>query len=358
MNNSLYSNYLIVFIFFFASLVLESQYQNNRYVTETFSNYTESLNVQFSTSVPRPNPGGGFYESLTGFPLNVREYEFTNINLFMDVYEPEGDTISTRPVVIICFGGGFVTGERQYWSMRLIAEKLARRGFVTALIDYRLGKNIFDADLAKRAVYRGLQDGRSAVRFFRADASGENHYRVDPDQIFIGGHIAGAFIALHNANLDQEFERPPSTYEWTQSCGFLGHSTCTCPDQECLDCVGDNQDFSGHANAVFSLAGAVGAIQYLESDSDLGPVLFHSEDDGTVPYDTGEPFEDIALLVLGSDLPEVYGSYRISLRADTIELPYEFYTYSNRGHGVHEETDTSLYSDIIPGIAEWFLNKD
>jgi alpha/beta superfamily hydrolase len=343
---------VLVFIFIFCLKDgLMAQFQGNRYYSEIFSDYEETLNVQFSTAVPRPNPGGGFYENLTGFPLNVREYQFTNINLFMDIYEPLGDTISKRPVVIICFGGGFVTGERQHWSMRKIAEKLARRGFVAALIDYRLGMNIFDADLAKRAVYRGLQDGRSAVRFFRADALGENHYKIDPDQIFIGGHSAGAFIALHNAYLDQEFERPPSTYQWIQSCGFLGLSSCTCPDQGCLDCVGNNQHLSGHANAVFSLAGAVGAVQYLESDSDLRTVMFHSEDDGTVPYDTGEPFEDLLWLVIGSDLPEVYGSQRISLRADTIELPYEFYSYTNRGHGVHEETSNTLYSDIIPGIS-------
>ena len=337
--------------------IISAQYINGRYITEIFNNYTETSNVQFSTNVPRPNPGGGFYETITGLPLNVREYQFTNINLAMDILQPEGDTISKRPLVIICFGGGFVTGNRQYWSMRLIAEELVKRGFVTALIDYRLGMNIFNQELAKRAVYRGLQDGRSAVRFFRADADGSNTYRIDPDHIYIGGHSAGAFVGLHNAYLDKEFERPPSTYEWTQSCGFLGLSTCICPDQGCIDCVGNNQQYSGHANAVFSLAGAVGSTQYIETNEDRKAVLFHSQDDGTVPYDSGSPFQDLLWLVIGGDLPDVYGSLPISQRSDTLQLPYEFYSYNDRGHGVHEQTGSSLYPDIIPGISNWFFEE-
>lgn len=334
-----------------------AQFNPQRYVQEIYPNITETTNVLFSSNVPRPNPGGGFYESITGYPLNVREYEFTNVNLFMNIFQPQGDTTSKRPVVIVCFGGGFVTGSKDHWSIRLIAQQLARRGFVTAVIDYRLGMNIFDEDLSKRAVYRGIQDGRSAVRFFRADAAGPNNYRIDPNQIYIGGHSAGAFIALHNAYLDKETERPASTYTWLQSCGFLGLSNCTCPNQGCLDCVGNNQSYSGHANALFSLAGAVGSVLYLENSNDPRAVLFHSQDDGTVPYNTGEPFSDISWLVVGSDLPIVYGSLPISNRSASINLPYQFFSYTDRGHGVHEQTSTTLYSDILPGIANWFYNQ-
>jgi hypothetical protein len=43
----------------------------NRYTTPLFTSVTETTNVLFSSNVPQPNPGGGFYEALTGFPLNV-----------------------------------------------------------------------------------------------------------------------------------------------------------------------------------------------------------------------------------------------------------------------------------------------
>ena len=322
----------------------------NRYNSEIFG-VTETNGITFSTGVPQPNPGGGFYEWITGLPLNVDEYDTSPVNLQMDIFEPTGDTLQKRPLVIVCFGGGFLSGSKDHWSIRLICENLAKRGYVAAAIDYRLGMNVFDADLANRAVYRGLQDARSAVRFFRADAANENIYKVDPDHIFVGGHSSGGFMALHNAYLEKEIERPLSTYEWIQDGQFV-------PDQGCLDCVGDNTGFSGHANAVFSLAGALGFTSFIETAADPKVVMFHSTDDGTVPYDSGGPFSSIIWLVVGSDLPDVYGSLPISEQADIVGLPYDFFSYTNRGHDVHEESSTALYSDIIPGISDWFFNEE
>lgn len=348
---------LMVFLLLVASQSLNSQPPNNRYTAALFQNVTETVNVLFSSNVPKPVPGGGVYETLTGLPLNVREYQTTNVNLFMNIFEPTGDTLSKRPVVIICFGGGFISGSKDHWSIRLIAQELAKRGFVTAVIDYRLGMNIFDEDLSMRAVYRGIQDGRSAVRFFKADAANANIYKVDPEQIYIGGHSAGAFIATHNAYLDKESERPASTFGWTQSCGFLGLSNCPCPNLGCLDCVGNNTSFSGHAKAVFSLAGAVGFTSYMESSSDPKIVMFHSQDDDTVPFDSGEPFGSVSGFIVGFDLPTVYGSLPMSQRADIINLPDAFYSYTSRGHNVHEQNSTTLYTDIIPGISNWFNDQ-
>lgn len=322
----------------------------DRYNADLFD-VSETNDIQFSSGVPQPNPGGGLYEWLTGYPLNASEYDTSPVDLKMDIFQPTGDTLTKRPLIIIAFGGGFLSGSKDHWSIRLLCQELAKRGYVTASIDYRLGMNIFDADLANRAVYRGLQDARSAVRFFRADAAGANTYKIDPDKIFMGGHSSGGFMALHNAYLDLEEERPLSTYEWIQEGNII-------PDQSCLDCVGDNQEFDGHANAVFSLAGALGFTSFIESANDPKVVMFHSTDDGTVPYDSGEPFSSILWAVVGSDLPTVYGSQPISTQANIVGLPYDFYSYSNRGHDVHEDGSSLLYSDIIPGISDWFFEEE
>ena len=48
-----------------------------------------------------------------------------SINLSMDVYEPEGDNLTERPVVILAHGGSFVFGDRsmmQRWCA-LLAKK-------------------------------------------------------------------------------------------------------------------------------------------------------------------------------------------------------------------------------------------
>jgi len=318
----------------------------DRYQNPIFS-VSETNDIEFSTAVPQPNPGGGFYEWTTGYPLNVDEFDTSPVDLKMDIFQPTGDTLTKRPLIIIAFGGGFLSGSKDHWSIRLLCQELAKRGFVTAAVDYRLGMNVFDSDLANRAVYRGLQDMRSAVRFFRADAAGANIYKIDSEKIFVGGHSSGAFSALHNAYLDTELERPLSTFQWMQDGEVV-------PDQGCLDCVGNNQSFSGHANAVFSLAGALGFVDFIDSPSDPTVVMFHSEDDGTVPYDSGGPFSSIIWLVVGSDLPDVYGSLPISIQADQVGLPYNFYSYTDRGHGVHEDGTSALYDDIIPGISDWF----
>ncbi|MFT4532884.1 MAG: hypothetical protein ACJA1A_002332 [Saprospiraceae bacterium] len=322
----------------------------NRYNTDLFS-VSETNEITFSSGVPQPNEGGGFYEFITGYPLNVEEYNTSPVDLKMDIFQPTGDTLGMRPLVIICFGGGFLSGSKDHWSIRLLCQNLAKRGYVTAAIDYRLGMNIFDSDLANRAVYRGLQDARSVVRFFRGDADGANIYKIDPNQIFIGGHSSGGFMALHNAYLDKESERPLSTFEWSQD----GE---TIPDQGCIDCVGNNLEYSGHANAVFSLAGALGFTSFIESGSDPSVVMFHSTDDDTVPYDSGEPFSSILWLVVGSDLPDVYGSLPISERADEVGLNYNFFSYTSRGHAVHENGGSALYSDIVPGISDWFFDEE
>lgn len=347
------NRHLFVLVLFVTYLVNAlCQPPDARYSSALFTGTTETSNVLFSSNVPRPNPGGGFYETITGLPLNVDETRTTNVNLHMNIFQPIGDTLTKRPVVIICFGGGFIDGNKDILTIRLLAQDLAKRGFVTAVMDYRLGMNIFDSDLSKRAVYRGIQDGRSAVRFFKADAAGVNAYKVDPDQIYLGGHSSGAFIATHNAYLDIDSLRPASTRAYTRPCGFF--STCSYPDLGTLDGVGDNKTFSGKAKAVFSLAGAIGELRFMDYGTGAKMAMFHSTDDGTVPFDSGQPFSSVSGFILGFDLPTVYGSNVMSNKANTLNIPHEFNSYTNRGHGVHEASSTMLHGDIVPKIANYF----
>lgn len=351
-NEELTMRYLSTIFFVSIFYTVWAQPLPNRYLEEIFTGFTITEEVQFSTAVPQPNPGGGFYEWATGYPLNVDESDISYINLYMDIYQPQGDTLSKRPVIIIAFGGGFLSGSKDHWSMKLLAEDLAKRGFVTALIDYRLGMNVFDSEISKRAVYRGIQDGMSAVRFFRADADNANVYKIDPDHIYLGGHSSGGFIALHNAFLNESNDIiPPSAGSWTQD----GNSI---PDLGCLNCVGDNLGYDGRANNVFNLAGGLGELEFVDSGEDIRPVMFHSTDDSTVPYYSGGPFSTIIWLVVGSDLPDVYGSGSVAQEMDNQGLSYQFFSYTSREHEVHEDGTTALYTDIVPSISSWFVDTN
>jgi len=233
----------------------------NRYREEVFTSLQETKDVVFSTNIPTVKTTSLFGNQLA----NEESYGQKTVTLRMNIYRPSGDSLTKRPVIIFAFGGGFVTGSKTEASMIKLCQAFARRGFVTAAIDYRLGMNISDEELSKRAVYRGLQDGRSAVRFFRKNAA---TYGVDANQIYISGHSAGSFVAYHNVYLDKDSERPASTRN------YLGR-----PDLGGLDAIGDNQTYAdgtpvnGKANGVMGFAGALGELAYIEGATDV-PGIF------------------------------------------------------------------------------------
>jgi acetyl esterase/lipase len=346
----------------FACQILQAQPLPDRYKTDVFTapQIVVTNNVVFSTNIPHVSTTNLFGNQIANEERygNVTSPPGQIVTLRMNIYQPNQtiDTLTKRPVIIFCFGGGFVTGSRTETSMIQLCQAFARRGFVTATIDYRLGMNISDEELSKRAVYRGVQDGRSAVRFFRNNA---NTYKIDPNQIFIAGHSAGAFIALHNVYMDKDSERPASTRLYM----------VTRPDLGGLDDIGDNKTdaggnpISGKANAAMGFAGALGTQDppfpqtipgFMEGANDAPAVYFHSSDDNVIPYNSGEPFSNINWLP-GFNLPDVYGSNQLRLRAIALNAPYRFWGYTSRGHGVHFD-GSNLYSDIVPRGSDFFYD--
>jgi len=317
----------------------------NRYRADVFPTVNTTSGVVFSTTIPHVSTFG-----IIGGGQLANEETFGNVRvtLRMDIYQPQGDTLTKRPVIIFCFGGGFIGGQRTSASMVALARDFARRGYVTAAIDYRLGMNLTDPEKAKRAVYRAIQDSRSAVRFFRANAA---TYRVDPNQVFVSGHSSGGFTAFHNVYLDKESERPASTF----TSGRMA-------DLGTLDGIGDNKTdangnpISGKANGAMGFAGALADPNLIEGPADVPVSMFHSSDDRTVLYNSGEPFTDINFLP-GLNLPIVSGGNALSARATAAGAPHIFYPYTNRGHDVHFNKNTNaLYPDIVPRGSGFFYD--
>ena len=137
-----------------------------------------------------------------------------NVNLTMDIFEPFGDTLAKRPLVVLAFGGAFLIGSKEDGDIQSVCDSLARRGYVTASINYRLGMNVVDGNSAERAIYRSMQDFSAAIRYLKEYA---DLYRIDTNYIYAGGVSAGGFAALHMAFMD-EADRLPS------SCGAGGFS--------------------------------------------------------------------------------------------------------------------------------------
>lgn len=149
-------------------------------------------------------------------------------------------------------------------------------GYVAVTIQYRLSatdkSSWVETDTMKRAVNHAVEDARSAIDWLRAHAT---EYRIDTNQIFIGGSSAGAITSLHVAYQDDG---------WNKT-GMKG---------------------------VIDLWGAL--LSDLQIDSSEPPVIIiHGTEDMTVPFKLS--------LALVKKLKEA-------------EVPFEFYPVKGTGHGV------------------------
>ena len=86
--------------------------------------------------------------------LFLFEWNTIDIDLEMDIYEPAGDTISNRPVIIFIHSGAFFSGDNEADDMVTLSIESAKRGYVAVSISYRLGLNVLSGYSGERAVYR------------------------------------------------------------------------------------------------------------------------------------------------------------------------------------------------------------
>lgn len=306
-------SFVILAIFFVGHLEAQLPY-NNRYHSPVFDSITIDTNVVYGTA------------PALVFPY-LSESNTVDEDLLMDIYQPAADTLNLRPLIICAHSGAFLSGSRKNDDMVDFCDSLAHRGYVAASIDYRLGMNILNSASSVRAVYRGLQDGRAAVRFFKEFAG---QYKIDTNQIYLLGSSAGSFIGLHNMFMDTEAERPPETYDN--------------PDLGCLDCSGNSYQHSGKANAVVSLWGALKDTSLIVNTDSLPLFLAHGTNDDVVFFDVGSPF--------GYPIfPEAYGSWPISLQRDYFGYPAQTYFVEGVGHEFYG-ADNGMWGPMGPN-AYW-----
>ena len=187
-------------------------------------------------------------------------------------------------------------------------------GYVAASADYRLGWNPFLAQEEARrltlinASYRGIQDVRSCIRFFKLNAA---TYGIDTNKIMLFGQGTGGYLSLGAASLDT-FSKIPNTefgplkffYNGTpmineaRNGNIHGTSFGIVPltsvdtftragDTLCLpNNLGPTSNFQMQVN----LGGALGDLTWL--DSKTVPIIsFHA------PYDRFAPYADGVLFV-------------------------------------------------------------
>ncbi len=137
-------------------------------------------------------------ETPAGFTLITKDiavYPEHTVTLTLYVPEKEGK----YPAVLDIHGGGWK--DRQVEQDKPMMERLATRGFVTAIVAYRL---------STQAPYpAAINDCKAAVRYLRAHAA---ELKIDPDRIGVmggsaGGHLTG-LMAMTNGLSEYEGDGP------------------------------------------------------------------------------------------------------------------------------------------------------
>lgn len=317
-------NYILVILVFTSlcqSIILAQAVCNQqRYIDDLFSVTTTSNMGPYGTA-----------DALNG-PFYTNQSNTSPQDLFFDFYEPTGDTLSKRPLIIMAFGGSFLAGSKTQPELVAYCEAMTKKGYCVASIDYRLGFSIFSSAGAIRAVYRGAQDFNSAVRYFREFAS---TYKIDPDHIIGGGNSAGAFNALHTAYGD----------ETDRIIGSILDPTFDTPDLGCFACTGNTYVQDPKPNAIVNLWGAIGEVSWMDPD-EAAIISFHGLDDTTVSPNYASPY--------GYPIfPQVYGSNPIHNQANNIGLVNELNVYPGEGHELWG--NAALATEIVDKSAI-FLN--
>lgn len=113
-------------------------------------------------------------------------------NLHLDVYAAKKQA-APQPVFIFVHGGTWVHGKKS--TYRYLGKRMAKKGIVTVVIDYRL---------SPAADYKGMtMDAAEALKWVHDSIS---RYGGDPNQMYVSGHSAGGQIAGLVATDDHYFD--------------------------------------------------------------------------------------------------------------------------------------------------------
>ncbi len=317
-------NLLLLYLLLTLSVGLRAQECDGQRYYDTLFNVNLVSDIKFGEA-PQP---------LLPDSNNIQE-------LFMDVYQPDGDTLSARPLIIWAFGGGFILGSKTSPDIVKLSRAFAKRGYVTAAIDYRLSTDlIVNSDLSNvyEAVLKATHDMAASIRYFYKDAATVNDFKIDTSRIYIGGVSAGAIAALQIAHFDELSEVPIEIDSLFQaSGGFEGNS--------------GNQGYAQNIAGVISLCGAILDTAWINPNITTPIVSMHGTSDSIVPYGS----ESLTLLNIAVD---VDGSSSIHSKLDQYGIVNDFYIWQGANHTpfiLNQISEAEAYMDTTIWFVRDFL---
>ena len=313
--------YLLVSLLLFSIVTIAqpADCSGSRFITNTFTS-EQVMGIQFGSNT-----------TIGGNPQN----------LFMDIYQPVGDTSTDRPVIILAHGGSFIGGVRD--DVRFLAEEYAERGFVAVTIDYRLYDifAIIDSAAAISVIIDGVSDMKAAVRFFRQDvAENGNTYGIDTANIYVGGINAGALLALHTALVNSGDNIPQHFLDALNSDGgFQGNSST-------------NTQFSSAVAGVINFSGGLHVLSAINED-DVPVYSVHNQQDNIIPYTSGPIVVDLGITQIS--LINVHGGSGISDAATTANVENTLISVPGSEHLSYFSTDAATFQDSVIQASALFI---
>lgn len=301
-NRKSYSILLIVACLLFPATLLAQI--GSRYASPVFGDVTTTTEIPFSSV--------------------VGEDQILPTTLYLDFYEPFGDTLSARPLVITVFGGAFVAGNRDWSDMVEYCTRFAKHGYAAASIDYRLLPilSISSGSLIRDA-YMASQDVSSAIRYFKAYCQ---EYRIDTNNIFLLGNSAGSIATLNEIFMSDE-ERPDVTFDF--------------PDLGPINSSGELEyaGFSSKVAGAVAQWGGVLDVNVIDVDEYVPLCLIHGTADNVVPFDSGYCYSSLPLPIF----PYMYGSYAIANHLSDLGIEdYEFHPFEGEKHNFYSAENGNL----------------
>ena len=360
---------ILPFLSFLA--ILGSTFAQERYVDEVFSDVSVQSNIEYGMNFSVIAATLGIPYAPTGSDLN-QDGVVDVAALEFDLYQPDGDSISERPLVIVLHTGTFLpivangnpTGMRQDLATTAICESYAKRGYVVANLEYRLGWNPIQETQAlkgaqlMKAVYRAIQDTKGAVRFFKKDvAENGNTWGIDTSRIILTGQGSGGWVALGYATVDkyEEITLP----KFLDVDEITGDVTALIDTSEIGDWDGyggafnnvNNPGYSNEVHMVCSMGGGIGDLSWLEA-GDIPMCAVHGPTDDVAIYTTGNVSVDLAGLIT----TDISGSYDVMAKANmlgnndvlaTVNAGTDAYTLAAQAASVLAEGTTDFEGNTI-----------
>jgi poly(3-hydroxybutyrate) depolymerase len=233
-----------------------------RYLDQVFANVTVTSDILYGANT---------------------NYDGAAVALRLDLYQPTGDTVAARPLMLFFYGGGFAVGDKTAGDIVRLCTTFAKKGYVTAAPNYRLNPTLSNSQTKATmgtAQLRAMQDAKAAVRFLRSKKS---VYKIDDTRIMMGGTSAGGVVSLLCAYWDASEIPSYIDTNTVGGCegksGTAGVSSAINGVINCWGCITDSMWLYNNRIPVISFAGTL---------------------DPTVPYDVGYALGNPVLTCCGS----------------------------------------------------------